>query len=95
MHSERHAPAAERAIRTLKGIVATHELELREHGVVLDAECADLFDLLFQNAAHTHNRFSVSVGSTMSPMQKIRGDRVRPQVHVSVRCGSICSDNAG
>ena len=77
---ERHAPAAERAIRTLKGIVATHELELREHGVVLDAECADVFDLLFQYAAHTHNRFSVSVGSTMTPMQKIRGDRVRPQV---------------
>ena len=77
---ERHAPAAERAIRTLKGIVATHELELREHGVVLDAECADVFDLLFQYAAHTHNRFSVSVGSTMTPMQKIRGDRMRPQI---------------
>ena len=75
---ERHAPAAERTIRTLKGIVATHELELREHGVVLDGECADVFDLLFQYAAHTHNRFSVSVGSTMTPMQKIRGDR--PQV---------------
>ena len=44
---KRHAPAAERAIRTLKGIVATHELELREHGVVLDAECADVFNLLF------------------------------------------------
>ena len=40
----------------------------------------DVFDLLFQYAAHTHNRFSVSVGSTMTPMQKIRGDRVRPQV---------------
>ena len=50
------------------------------HGVVLDGECADVFDLLFQYAAHTHNRFSVSVGSTMTPMQKIRGDRVRLQV---------------
>ena len=31
--AERHAPVAERAIRTLKGIVATSELELRENGV--------------------------------------------------------------
>ena len=32
---ERHAPVAERAIRSLKGIVSTHELELRENGIVL------------------------------------------------------------
>ena len=32
---ERHAPVAERAVRTLKGIVSSHELQLRENGVVL------------------------------------------------------------
>ena len=68
---ERHAPVAERAVRTLKGIVSSHELQLRENGVVLGDDPGTL-EFLFRYAAHVHNRFAVSVGSTMSPLQKLR-----------------------
>ena len=73
--AERHAPVAERAIRTLKGIVATLELELRENGVHIGDD-PDTLDYLFRYAAHVHNRFSTSVGSTMSPFQKLRGHEI-------------------
>ena len=53
---ERHAPVAERAVRTLKGIVSSHELQLRENGVVLGDDPGTL-ELLFRYAAHVHNRF--------------------------------------
>eukprot|EP00439_Symbiodinium_sp_Y106_P018250 s9500_g2.t1 len=65
---ERHAPVAERAVRTLKGIVSSHELQLRENGVVLGDDPGTL-EFLFRYAAHVHNRFAVSVGSTMSAAQ--------------------------
>ena len=76
---ERHAPVAERAVRTLKGIVSSHELQLRENGVVLGDDPGTL-ELLFRCAAHVHNRFAVSVGSTMSPLQKLRGHDHKPQL---------------
>ena len=76
---ERHAPVAERAVRTLKGIVSSHELQLRENGVVLGDDPGTL-EFLFRYAAHVHNRFAVSVGSTMSPLQKLRGHDHRPQL---------------
>ena len=76
---ERHAPVAERAVRTLKGIVSSHELQLRENGVVLGDDPGTL-ELLFRYAAHVHNRFAVSVGSTMSPLQKLRGHDHKPQL---------------
>ena len=76
---ERHAPVAERAVRTLKGIVSSHELQLRENGIVLGDDPGTL-EFLFRYAAHVHNRFAVSVGSTMSPLQKLRGHDHRPQL---------------
>ncbi|CAE7352937.1 unnamed protein product, partial [Symbiodinium sp. CCMP2592] len=76
---ERHAPVAERAVRTLKGIVSSHELQLRENGVVLGDDPGTL-EFLFRYAAHVHNRFAVSVGSTMSPLQKLRGHDHKPQL---------------
>ena len=76
---ERHAPVAERAVRTLKGIVSSHELQLRENGVVLGDDPGTL-EFLFRYAAHVHNRVAVSVGSTMSPLQKLRGHDHRPQL---------------
>ena len=76
---ERHAPVAERAVRTLKGIVSSHELQLRENGVVLGDDPGTL-EFLFRYAAHVHSRFAVSVGSTMSPLQKLRGHDHRPQL---------------
>ena len=77
--AERHAPVAERAIRTLKGIVATLELELRENGVQVGDD-PDTLGYLFRYAAHVHNRFSISVGSTMSPFQKLRGHDHQPHL---------------
>ena len=76
---ERHAPVAERAVRTLKGIVSSHEIQLRENGVVLGDDPGTL-EFLFRYAAHVHNRFAVSIGSTMSPLQKLRGHDHRPQL---------------
>ncbi|CAE7030618.1 RE1 [Symbiodinium sp. CCMP2592] len=76
---ERHAPVAERAVRTLKGIVSSHELQLRENGVVLGDDPGTL-EFLFRYAAHVHNRFAVSVGNTMSPLQKLRGHDHKPQL---------------
>ena len=76
---ERHAPVAERAVRTLKGIVSSHELQLRENGVVLGDDPGTL-EFLFRYAAHVRNRFAVSVGSTMSPLQKLRGHDHKPQL---------------
>ena len=66
-------------MRTLKGIVSSHELQLRENGVVLGDDPGTL-EFLFRYAAHVHNRFAVSVGSTMSPLQKLRGHDHRPQL---------------
>ncbi|CAE7675304.1 RE1 [Symbiodinium sp. CCMP2592] len=78
---ERHAPVAERAVRTLKGIVSSHELQVRENGVVLgDDPGTGTLEFLFRYAAHVHNRFAVSVGSTMSPLQKLRGHDHKPQL---------------
>ncbi|CAE7330208.1 RE1 [Symbiodinium sp. CCMP2592] len=76
---ERQAPVAERAVRTLKGIVSSHELQLRENGVVLGDDPGTL-EFLFRYAAHVHNRFAVSVGNTMSPLQKLRGHDHKPQL---------------
>ena len=76
---ERHAPVAERAVRTLKGIVSSHELQLRENGLVLGDDPGTL-EFLFRYAAHVHNRFAVCVGSTMSPLQKLRGHDHKPQL---------------
>ena len=84
--AERHAPVAERAIRTLKGIVATLELELRENGVQLSDD-AQTLEYLFRYAAHVHNRFSTSVGSTMSPFQKLRGHDHQP--HLTYPFGAV------
>ena len=53
---ERHAPVAERAVRTLKGIVSSHELQLRENGVVLGDDPGTL-ELLFRYAAHVPQSF--------------------------------------
>ncbi|CAE7380119.1 RE1 [Symbiodinium sp. CCMP2592] len=36
--------------------------------------------VLFRYAAHVHNRFAVSVGNTMSPLQKLRGHDHKPQL---------------
>ena len=84
--AERHAPVAERAIRTLKGIVATLELELRENGVQVGDD-PDTLGYLFRYAAHVHNRFSISVGSTMSPFQKLRGHDHQP--HLTYPFGAV------
>ena len=84
--AERHAPVAERAIRTLKGIVATLELELRENGVQIGDD-PDTLEYLFRYAAHVRNRFSTSVGSTMSPFQKLRGHDHQP--HLTYPFGAV------
>ena len=84
--AERHAPVAERAIRTLKGIVATLELELRENGVQV-GDNPETLEYLFRYAAHVHNRFSTSVGSTMSPFQKLRGHDHQP--HLTYPFGAV------
>ena len=84
--AERHAPVAERAIRTLKGIVATLELELRENGVQIGDD-PDTLEYLFRYAAHVHNRFSTPVGSTMSPFQKLRGHDHQP--HLTYPFGAV------
>ena len=80
--AERHAPVAERAIRTLKGIVATLELELRENGVQIGDD-PDTLEYLFRYAAHVHNRF----WSTMSPFQKLRGHDHQP--HLTYPFGAV------
>ena len=79
---ERHAPVAERGVRSLKGLVSTQVLELRESGVEIPDgdELHQVLGMLFTYAAHCHNRFQVSVGSTMTPLQKVRGHKVSPQL---------------
>ena len=79
---ERHAPVAERGVRSLKGLVSTQILELRESGVEIPDgdELHQVLGMLFTYAAHCHNRFQVSVGSTMTPLQKVRGHKVSPQL---------------
>ena len=86
--AERHAPVAERAIRTLKGIVATLELELRENGVQVGDD-PETLEYLFRYAAHVHNRFSTSVGSTMSPFQKLRGHDHQPHLTGPILSGPL------
>ena len=79
---ERHAPVAERGVRSLKGLVSTQILELRESGIEIPDgdELHEVLGMLFSYAAHCHNRFQVSVGSTMTPLQKVRGHKVSPQL---------------
>ena len=69
---ERHAPVAERGVRSLKGLVSTQILELRESGVEIPDgdELHQVLGMLFTYAAHCHNRFQVSVGSTMTPLKR-------------------------
>ena len=73
---------AERGVRSLKGLVSTQFLDLRESGIEIpDGEqLHESLGMLFSYAATCHNRFQVSVGSTMSPLQKIRGHKVTPQL---------------
>ena len=79
---ERHAPIAERGVRSLKGLVSTQILELRESGIEIPDgdELHEALGMLFSYAAHCHNRFQISVGSTMTPLQKVRGHKVSPQL---------------
>ena len=79
---ERRAPVAERGVRSLKGLVSTQILELRESGVEIPDgdELHQVLGMLFTYAAHCHNRFQVSVGSAMTPLQKVRGHKVSPQL---------------
>ena len=55
------APVAERGVRSLKGLVSTQILELRESGVKIPDgdELHQVLGMLFTYAAHCHNHFQV------------------------------------
>ena len=79
---ERHAPAAERAVRTLKGLSCSQIMHLKDGGICVPEgeDASEILDLIMSYAAHCHNRFQISAGSTIPPIQKVRGQRISPQL---------------
>ncbi|CAE7605206.1 unnamed protein product [Symbiodinium natans] len=73
----RHAPAAERAVRTLRELGDSILVELQDHGVSLRST-SRAFALLYNHCCHVHNRYSQLAGSELSPLQRLRGNKHKP-----------------
>ena len=73
----RHAPAAERGVRTLRELGDSILIELQDFGVSLRNHHR-AFALLYAHCCHTHNRYNRTEGSELSPLQRLRGNQHKP-----------------
>ena len=73
----RHAPVAERAVRTLRESVSSVLLQMQDSRVGLRNN-RRAYTLVFQHACHIHNRYSVVTGSVLSPLQRLRRNQHKP-----------------
>ena len=67
---ERHAPAAEGGIRTLRELGNSLLVEMQDHGVSL-RNTSRAFVLLFGHCCHVRNGYSRVAGSDLSPLQRL------------------------
>jgi hypothetical protein len=82
----RHAPVAERAIRTLKETALANELHAKGvSGLKLLAN-DEAMELLHCHAAAAHNRFATSQGSMLSPLQRALGENHIPHLLFPFAC---------
>ena len=73
----RHAPVAERAVRTLRESVSSVLLQMQDSHVGLRNH-RRAYTLVFQHACHIHNRYSTVTGSVLSPVQRLRKNQRKP-----------------
>ena len=73
----RHAPVAERAVRTLRESVNSVLLQMQDSHVGLRNH-RRAYTLVFQHACHIHNRYSIVAGSVPSPLQRLRKNQRKP-----------------
>ena len=82
----RHAPVAERAIRTLKEIASTNELHAKGvSGLKLLAN-DEAMELLHVHAASSHNRFASNTGNMLCPLQRALGESYTPHLLFPFAC---------
>ena len=82
----RHAPVAERAIRTLKEIASTNELHAKGvSGLKLLAN-DEAMELLHVHAASSHNRFASNTGNKLCPLQRALGESYTPHLLFPFAC---------
>ena len=82
----RHAPVAERAIRTLKEIASTNELHAKGvSGLKLLAN-DEAMELLHVHAASSHNRFASNTGNMLCPLQRALGESCTPHLLFPFAC---------
>ena len=90
----RHAPAAERGVRTLRELANTLLVDMEDHGVSL-RETSRCFSLLYSHCAQVHNRYSKASASDLSPLQRLRGNTHKPhQLYVFGSTVCACSPAA-
>ena len=82
----RHAPVAERAIRTLKEVASTNELHAKGvSGLKLLAN-DEAMELLHVHAASSHNRFASNTGNMLCPLQRALGESYTPHLLFPFAC---------
>ena len=82
----RHAPVAERAIRTLKETASANELHAKGVNNLRLLANEEAMELLHVHAACSHNRFAASSGSMLCPLQRALGESHVPHLLFPFAC---------